>query len=57
MMDGQYNKISIKDINTLTESTNQTKASLDTLTTNFNNHNHDSLYCKAITTGKTYTIS
>lgn len=49
--------LSIIDITTLNESINQIKSDLDTLTANFNNHNHDSLYCKATLTGNTYTIS
>lgn len=56
-MDGKYEIISINDITTLNESINQNKLSLNTLTTNFNNHNHDSLYCKATLTENTYTIS
>ena len=56
-MGGQYDVISINDITTLNESINQNKSSLDTLTANFNNHNHDSLYCKATLTGNTYTIN
>lgn len=63
-MSKQYDIVSITNLDTLNENINKNKTdlgtlntSLGTLTTNFNNHNHDSLYCKAVLTGNIYTIS